>query len=132
MLKQIMKRAHELAREMEGHYAARLSLALRQAWEEAKAKPKNAIMYVRHQPSGGKEWVAEIVGRHPKFKFDRLFEQPVERRWSGSGKTGSTLFELEEGKIYEVNAPYEGRQFVTVVNGQIETIGAKDVLEKIS
>lgn len=36
MLKQIMKRAHELARQMEGDYVARLSLALRQAWKEAK------------------------------------------------------------------------------------------------
>lgn len=36
MLSKIMKRAHELAQQMEGHYAARLSLALREAWKEAK------------------------------------------------------------------------------------------------
>lgn len=36
MLQQIMKRAHELAKQMEGHYSARLSIALRQSWEEAK------------------------------------------------------------------------------------------------
>lgn len=36
MLKKVMKRAHELAKQMEGHYAARLALALRQAWAEVK------------------------------------------------------------------------------------------------
>lgn len=36
MLKEVMKRAHELAKQMEGHYVARLALALRQAWTEIK------------------------------------------------------------------------------------------------
>lgn len=36
MLKQIMKRAHELARKFEGDYQARLALALRIAWKEQK------------------------------------------------------------------------------------------------
>lgn len=43
MLKKIMKRAHELARQMEGHYAARLSLALREAWKEAKEVEKTKL-----------------------------------------------------------------------------------------
>ena len=36
MKKNIMKRAHEIARNLEGHYRARMSLALRQAWEEER------------------------------------------------------------------------------------------------
>ncbi|SEN77879.1 hypothetical protein [Lihuaxuella thermophila] len=36
MKAQIMKRAHQLAKQMIGDYAARLALALRLAWKEAK------------------------------------------------------------------------------------------------
>lgn len=128
MMKKIMKRAHELARMMEGDYAARMALALRQAWREARQ-----VSYaVNHQPSGGKEWVAEIVGRHPKYNFERRFLTPIARDWSRSGKTGTTTFLLEEGKVYEVNVPWKGRRFVTVFNGEIEYIAAETVAAKIS
>lgn len=128
---QIMKRAHQIARELEGHYHARLVMALRQAWAEAR-QPKTVVISVNHQPSGGKEWVAEITGRHPKYNFNREFLRPVERRWSSSGKTGRTLFELEEGKVYEVNEPWRGRYFVTVVSGEIVQVEVEEVLAKIA
>ena len=35
-MREIMKRAHQIARGLEGDYRARMSLALRQAWEEKK------------------------------------------------------------------------------------------------
>ena len=35
-MKRIMKRAHELAKVMEGDYQARLALGLKQAWKETK------------------------------------------------------------------------------------------------
>lgn len=35
-MKAIMKRAHEIAREMEGHYSARLAEGLRMAWVESR------------------------------------------------------------------------------------------------
>ncbi|MGG3821113.1 hypothetical protein ABEU79_04885 [Geobacillus thermodenitrificans] len=130
-MKQIMKRAHELARMMEGDYVARLALGLRQAWKEAK-QPKKAVLEVRRQPSGGKEWVAEIVGHHPKFKFERKFITPIARNWSSSGKTGTTSFLLEEGKIYEVNEPFHGRYFVKVENGKIIDVTVDDVIQKIA
>lgn len=38
MMKQIMKRAWEIYRTLEGDKIAKLSMALRQAWAEAKAK----------------------------------------------------------------------------------------------
>ncbi|EGL83747.1 hypothetical protein CathTA2_0714 [Caldalkalibacillus thermarum TA2.A1] len=131
MQKKVMKRAVELARKMEGDWVARMALALRQAWKEAK-QPKSVVYDVRHQPSGGREWVAEIVGRHPKYKLDRKFETPVERRWSSSGKTGRTYFELQEGRIYEINEPYRGRYFVKVENGEVVGITADAVLGSIA
>lgn len=37
MLRRIMKKAHELARDFEGDYRARLSLALKLAWREERS-----------------------------------------------------------------------------------------------
>jgi len=56
--REIMVRAHELARGMEGDYSARLALALRQAWFEA-----------RLIASGGKLWER---GEHRRLYFNDL------------------------------------------------------------
>ena len=131
MKRNVMKRAHEIAKGLEGDYRARMSMALRQAWKEEKRVEKKVIK-INHQPSGGKEWVAEIVGRDPKYKFQREFLQPVTRDWSYSGKTGLTSFELEPGKVYEVNEPWKGRRFVEIQNGEIKTLDTEEVLSKIA
>ena len=86
------------------------------------------IIEVNHQPTGGKEWVAEITGRHPKFGLNREFQKVVARNWSSTGRTGSTAFEIEEGKLYEINEPYKGRRFVTVREGQIQEISAEEAM----
>ena len=130
MKRNVMKRAHQIAKTLEGDYRARMSLALRQAWKEVTVQ--NMVLKVNHQPSGGKEWVAEIVDRDPKYKFKREFLLPVSRDWSSSGKTGFTSFELEPGKVYEVNEPWKGRRFVEVQNGEIKTLDTEEVLSKIA
>ena len=129
-MREVMIRAHEIAKGLEGDYRARMSLALRQAWKEVTVQ--NMILKVNHQPSGGKEWVAEITGRDPKYKFQREFLQPVSRDWSYSGKTGVTSFELEPGRVYEVNEPWKDRRFVEIQNGEIVAISAEEVLSKIA
>lgn len=133
MKRNVMMRAHQIAKSLEGDYHARMSLALRKAWKEVKKVNRiSKIIKVNHQPSGGKEWVAEITGRDPKYKFQREFLQPVSRDWSYSGKTGTTSFELEPGKVYEVNEPWKGRRFVEVKNNEIVTISAEEVLSRIA
>lgn len=131
MKKEVMKRAIELARMMEGDWVARMALALRIAWKEVR-QPKSVVFGVNHQPSGGKEWVARIIGRHPRFKFNREFLNPVERKWSSSGKTGTTYYSLKEGAIYEVNEPWKGRYFVKVENGEVVVITADVVLNSVA
>src|SRR5690606_33878242 len=98
---------------------------------EAK-QPKEIVLKDRHQPSGGKEWVAEIVGRHPRFNFERRFLNPAARNWSSSGKTGTTSFLLQAGNVYEVNEPRKGRYFITVQNGEIVDIDVDYVATKIA
>ena len=134
-MKNIMKRAWEIARQGQEKFGGKVSEyiaeALKMAWAESR-QPKNVTIKVRHQPSGGKEWVAEIVGRHPRFNFDRKFLRPVARNWSSSGKTGTTTFLLEEGKVYEVNEPWKGRYFIAIENGEVIDIDVDYVVEKIA
>jgi hypothetical protein len=86
------------------------------------------IIKVNHQPTGGKEWVAEITGRSQKYGLNREFLKVVARNWSSTGRTGSTAFELEENKLYEVNEPYKGRRFVTVREGQIQEVSPEEAM----
>lgn len=44
MMKQIMKRAHEIAKELEGDYMARMSIALRMAWAEFRTETEKTEM----------------------------------------------------------------------------------------
>ncbi|MFS8612922.1 MAG: hypothetical protein FWJ68_15510 [Planifilum fulgidum] len=50
-MRKVMKRAHELAKGMEGDYQARMSLALRIAWKEAKEMGEKTFRI--------KKWFAE-------------------------------------------------------------------------
>lgn len=135
MKKEIMKRAWEIAKQGAEKFGGKaieyIAEALRMAWKEAK-QPKEIVLKVRHQPSGGKEWVAEITGRHPKWNFERKFLNAVARNWSSSGKTGTTSFLLQEGKVYEVNEPWKGRYFITVQNGEVVDVDVDYVATKIA
>ena len=132
-LKNIMVRGHELAKEMEGDYMARISAGLKMAWAEYREKKEEKVMLnLNHQPSGGREWVAEITGTHPKYKLNRDFLRPVARDWSYSGKTGTTSFILEIGKIYEVNEPWGDRYFAKIENGEVVRMEAEEVLAQVA
>jgi len=98
--------------------------------ETPKTKPpEKVVVKINHQPSGGREWVAEITGTDPKYKLRRKFVSIHQKDWSSSGKTGTTSFKLEESKIYEINEPYNGRRFVIVKNGEAEQITAEEVTD---
>jgi len=116
MKAQIMKRAHEIARTLEGDYAARMSLALRQAWAEAR-KPKYVTIELREPNRKQKTWVAKIVGTHPVYKFDRKFVNSV--------NYGEYTWELEEG-IYDI-CENGNRYFIRVAGGDFRRIDASEV-----
>lgn len=129
-MKWVMKRAHELARNMEGDYTARLVISLRQAWKEAKKKKvKEVRLALNHQPSGGKEWIARITGTHSKYGLARKFLKVEERDWSYSGRTGTTYYSLSEGGLYEINEPWKERRFVKVEAGEVIEISATEAKE---
>lgn len=98
------------------------------AAEAAQAEARTKRIAVNHQPSGGREWVAEIKGTHPKYRFEREFLGEDGRNWSSSGKTGTTYYEIEYGKVYEVNVPWGERYFFRLdADGESERLFASEV-----
>lgn len=98
------------------------------AQTEGKARTQVKLIAVNHQPSGGREWVAEIKGTHPKYRFEREFLSEDKRNWSGSGKTGTTYYEVEYGKVYEINVPWGERYFFRLAdNGERERLATGEV-----
>lgn len=79
----VMKRAHEIARLMVGDYAARMSYGLRKAWEEARGA-------VAYEVAGRGEIVVRAAGclpvrlrlrRWTKYGKDRLYVADVRPRY---------------------------------------------------
>lgn len=121
MRKQVMTMAVKLARKMEGDWIARMKMALKMAWAIVKKGVKKMVKITTASGSRKyKSWVAEIVGRHPKFNFERKFIEPAREGWT------EKEYELAEGKVYEVCNVGE-REFVKVENGKVEYLGQDEV-----
>lgn len=121
MRKQVMTMAVKLARKMEGDWIARMKMALKMAWAIVKKGVKEMVKITTTSGSRKyKSWVAEIVGTHPQWKFDRKFIEPAREGWT------EKEYELNEGKVYEVCNAGE-REFVKVENGKVEYLGQDEV-----
>lgn len=76
-------------------------------------------------PRWPRPWVAEIIGFHPKFKFDRRFIKGY-KDFSGSNSVGSrgiySYYHLYPGNIYEVFSKVSWksseRYFCEIINGK--------------
>ena len=127
-MKNIMKRAWEIAKEGQNKFGGKVSeylfAALKMAWTEANA-PKKATVNTTFGSKRNKSWIAEITGSHPRWKFNREFVSAVEENeWSGK------VFELENG-IYEV-CDAGDREFVKVENGEIEYLEYAEVTAMVA
>lgn len=122
--REIMVRAHEIAKTLEGDYIARMSEALRMAWEEARA-PKFVKFVIGI--SKGTAYVARITGRHPKYKFAREFIPATKKNRSWSGKNGTNTYYITENGIYE-KAYGSDREYYIVENGIARQIDLGTVL----
>lgn len=81
-----------------------------------------------------REWCAEIVGTHPKYRFERRFlagnVSYIES--NGSGSRGVYAFyNLENGKCYEVKEPASwsrsDRYFLLVESDEAKRVTAEEV-----
>lgn len=138
MLKTIMMRAHQLARQMEGDYAARLALGLRQAWREVRMMSKKKLETIIKTCYRGYGWIARVTGRDEKYGLARKFlgKRDVTERKSNVYRKLEWVIELEEGVIYEfcwrVSSGQEDRGFWQVRGGQLVKVEYQDVLEAVS
>jgi hypothetical protein len=82
---------------------------------------------VNHQPSGGKSWVARIMGPHPKWGFDRKFLNKISYNYSSSGKTGTDYYKISEDGYYEIQEAWKGRTYLKCENNVISVIKITDI-----
>jgi hypothetical protein len=89
----------------------------------------NSIVKLNYQPSGGKSWIAKIIGRHPKYILDRKFINGSRQDMSSSGKTGSLVFNITEDGYYEVNEAWKkNKYYLKVINSVITEINYETVV----
>lgn len=140
-LRGIMRRAHVLARQMAGHYQARLAAGLRQAWAEAKRPVKglnlareckltdDGLVTTEAHGAWSKGWLAKVELAAPGARFDleREFVQAdlstVNRK--GNGIKKYRLDRLVDG-VYEADSVWRSyqshRTYFLVVAGSVECI----------
>lgn len=93
----------------------------------AKITENNEIA-MNHQPSGGKTWIAKIIGKHPKYGFDRKFINKSHYDYSSSGKTGTDYFSLSEDGYYEGQEAWaKNRCYFAVQNRVIREIKFSEI-----
>jgi hypothetical protein len=89
-------------------------------------KKDNKVVLKLNHYSSNKEWVAKITGKDSQYRFTREFLRSSEGDWSGSGKTGVSYYELEDG-IYQFKSPYDNIYFIQVQNGEWKILEQSDV-----
>lgn len=123
-MKNVMKRAWEIAKEGAKKFGGKaveyIAMALKMAWSETR----KAVLTTAAGSRKHKSWVAKIVGKHPRFKFDRCFVDSVDYNMS------ERYFELKDG-FYDV-CDAGTRYFVRVIGGQIERVEEYEVAEAVA
>ncbi|KYG88971.1 hypothetical protein A0U40_14845 [[Bacillus] sp. KCTC 13219] len=129
-MKNVMTRAWEIAKEGAAKFGGKakeyFAVALKMAWAETK-KPTVVTIELVSGSRKHRSWIAEIVGTHEKFKFDRQFVN----NFRGIDLETDKVYTLEEGKIYDVNN-VNSRYYATVRNGQLLELAEYEVSELIA
>jgi hypothetical protein len=131
-VRQVMKRAVELAKAMIGDWAARMALALRQAWKEAKSVVSNELGCVR---IGENETAIKIGQQNVTFEYKnqtftldvevKVLEKKKEIVVEISGKRINHSKDMEQQVERTANIPVEKAR---VENGHL--IMSKEVAKK--
>jgi len=99
-MKNVMTMAWEIARKGAAQFGGSVkeyfAEALKMAWVQVKRTFTNIDVLFGEGSRKHKTWVAEIVGLHPKWKFDRSFV-------NGYENNEGLIYTLEEGKVYDTN-----------------------------
>ena len=146
-MRKIMKRAHELARKMEGDYQARMALALRQAWkEEREANQMVESFEIGYALNGSLEEVKiletqTVVADGKEFelasKLERENGEVIEINFSAWEKYGKSRIYVNcphkqiDGSFFDVKqekvVDYSGSVWNWILNGIWENREEKEV-----
>lgn len=125
-MKQVMKRAWEIAKEGAKKFGGKVreyfASSLTIAWKEIKAMAEKVEIQISEGSKKHKSWVAEIVGTDVKWGFKRQF---INAREDENIK--GLFYNLEEGKVYDVNCAQKGRKFVSVKAGEVVELSQNEV-----
>jgi len=103
---QIMKRAHQIAKTLIGDWYARLALALRQAWMEAKRMAEQVKETVR-QLVIGKDYYGIFAGNNIDTKGDK--EMIYNGGISWTAKAGGKEMTMDSQKTTDAALEYINR-----------------------
>ena len=95
----LMKRAHQIAKGLEGDYRARMSIALRQAWKEVKGMAKT---YSWKTAKGAE---VEITVEGKKIIQTVINGKEYEGRWGLTPNGGIAVEVLVHGKRMQAGIP---------------------------
>lgn len=119
--------AKEGAAKFGGSVKSYFAEALKLAWASIKNVAKEVTVELVSGSRKYKSWVAEIVGTHAKFKFERQFIN----KFKGVELETNKIYTLEEGKVYDVNN-VNSRYYATVRNGQLVELNESEVMELVA
>lgn len=90
-LKEIMTRAHEIARTLEGNYSARLSYSLKKAWAETKenktAEFEKFLGFTFNHKNDRLEMTTSITVKYADYKRNYYFDEVKKGNYDATTKT---------------------------------------------
>lgn len=110
---QIMKRAHEIARTLEGDYMARMSMALRQAWDESHA-PKTP------EDEAMARMEAIVASSAKCYDYEIKFNL-----WENYGKSRTYIKVIEKSQNIKASKHYATYDFGYIDNIKNEYVPSK-------
>lgn len=110
---QIMKRAHEIARTLEGDYMARMSMALRQAWAESRA-PKTL------EDEAMARMEAIVASSAKCYDYEIKFSL-----WENYGKSRTYIKVIEKSQNVKASKHYATYDFGYIDNIKNEYVPSK-------
>ncbi|WP_144028876.1 hypothetical protein [Paenibacillus tyrfis] len=121
-----MKRAWEIFKAAGIRTMKAWSVALKKAWQEVTRAEKYVEITLAKIGRTGKAWVAEITGLSKQYKFARTFlKGTVVDEWGFNNQ--SLRFELEEGKLYQIEDHHSKPHFAYFERGEMKEISESSV-----
>lgn len=129
MKKQVMMKAWDIAKKAAANYGGKaiefIGGALKIAWAIVKKENAQPVyIEVSEGSRNHKSYIAEIVGEHPRWGFDRQFVS------KNHENLRIKYAHLQEGKVYEIQDAGD-REYAIVRNGEIVNIEKEEVLKNV-